>query len=138
MRTALDSAILIDVLQPHKIFGPASKQALQNAWKTGSILVCDIAWAEIRAAFPHASQFSLAIAEIGIVFDPLKEASAELAGALWREYRRREGVRQAHVVADFLIGAHALLQADALLTRDRGFYRDYFRNLKIIDPSRPV
>ena len=123
---------------PTKFLARHQSKPCKTPGKTGSILVCDIAWAEIRAAFPHASQFSLAIAEIGIVFDPLKEASAELAGALWREYRRRGGVRQAHVVADFLIGAHALLQADALLTRDRGFYRDYFRNLKIIDPSRPV
>ena len=38
-------------------------------------------------------------------------------------------------VADLLVGAHALLQADRLLTRDRGFYRDYFRGLKVIEPA---
>jgi predicted nucleic acid-binding protein len=39
------------------------------------------------------------------------------------------------MIADFLIGAQALLQADRLLTRDRGFYRGYFDDLEIIDPS---
>jgi hypothetical protein len=40
------------------------------------------------------------------------------------------------VVADFLVGAHATRQANALLTRDRGFYRRYFQ-VEIIEPGRP-
>jgi hypothetical protein len=27
------------------------------------------------------------------------------------------------------------MRADALITRDRGFYRAYFKRLKIVDPS---
>ena len=39
------------------------------------------------------------------------------------------------VVADFLIGAHAMMQCDALITRDAAFYRDYFKGLKVIVPQ---
>jgi len=38
-------------------------------------------------------------------------------------------------VPDFLIGAHALLQCSGLITRDAGFFRDYFKGLKVIVPA---
>ena len=56
------------------------------------------------------------------------------AGHMQRRFRDRGGRRE-RVVADFLIGAHALLQSDALVTRDAGFYRDYFKGLKVIVPK---
>lgn len=39
------------------------------------------------------------------------------------------------VLPDFLIGAHALHQADRLLTRDPRFHRSYLPGLVILDPS---
>ena len=36
---------------------------------------------------------------------------------------------------DFLVGAHALLQCNGLITRDEGFFRDYFKGLKVIVPK---
>lgn len=49
-------------------------------------------------------------------------------------YRKSGGSRE-RVIADFMIGAHALANADRLLTRDRGFYRKYFKQLRVLDPS---
>jgi predicted nucleic acid-binding protein len=77
-----------------------------------------------------------AMQELGIVYRPSSTESAALAGTAWRRYRDAGGPRS-RLVADFLIGAHARTHADRLLTRDRGFYRRYFADLAVIDPTAP-
>lgn len=40
-------------------------------------------------------------------------------------------VSKQHIISDFIIAGHAQEKAELLLTRDRGFYRNYFEGLKI-------
>jgi predicted nucleic acid-binding protein len=136
MRIAVDSSVLLDVLTGDPTFGVASREALRRAYDAGALVACDIVWGEVRAHFPDEATFRDALATLGVVFESLRQDAAELAGELWREYcltvRRRDRER---LVADFLIGAHARLQADALLCRDRGFFGSRFEGLRLIDPS---
>jgi predicted nucleic acid-binding protein len=73
---------------------------------------------------------------LGVRFVPLDEQAARAAGGAWRHHRERGGDRR-RVIADFLIGAHAGVAADRLLTRDRGFYRSAFAELAVLDPTEP-
>jgi hypothetical protein len=97
-------------------------------------------WAEVRASFEAEEPFVEAMHGLGIEYLAMSDASAALAGAHWRRYHRdrarsaTRGPRDKRVVADFLVGAHAQLQTDGLLARDRGFFRTYFKGLRVIQP----
>lgn len=135
MITAVDSSVLLDVLTADPEFGHRSRAAIRAAIAEGSLLACEVVVAEVAAFFPVAEDVSTALSSMGVDFDPLTERAAVGAGRAWRAYRERGG-RRDRLIADFLVGAHARAQADRLLTRDRGFYRTYFAELQILDPSR--
>jgi predicted nucleic acid-binding protein len=136
VRTAVDTSILLDVFQPDPRFGPPSREALRRAYAQGALVACEIVWAEIRAHFPTDGLFDEAVGTMGIRFEPLSAATVAAAGRLWRESRKSGKAVPARVVADFLVGAHAQLQAEALLTRDPGFYRRHFQGLRLIETTK--
>ncbi|MBI3071279.1 MAG: PIN domain-containing protein [Deltaproteobacteria bacterium] len=136
MITAVDSSVLIDVLGPDPTHGERSRVALRAAYDAGSLVACDVVWAEMRVHFADDAAFDTTVGDLGVEFSAISSDAARLAGALWRrQLHGSVSVRKSRVVADFLIGAHAMAVADALLTRDRGFYRKWFSGLRINDPS---
>jgi predicted nucleic acid-binding protein len=132
--TAVDTNVLFDVLGADPDYGPASAEALRRCLRDGAVIACEVVWAETATAFPSPERFKRALRQLTIAFDPISEDAAMRAAATWRRYRSRGGART-RIAADFLIGAHAMSRAARLLTRDRGFYREYFSGCQVLDPS---
>ena len=135
MITAIDTNVLLDVFGDDPRFGESSQAAVREVLRQGSVVACEVVWAEVASAFPSPKAAAEAMSRLPVEFSAVEVDAALAAGGAWAEYRRRGGQRT-RVAADFLIGAHAREQADRLLTRDRGFYRTYFSGLRILEPPQ--
>jgi len=138
---AIDTSVLIDLIGDDPRAG-AAEDALRAALSQGPVVACDVAIGEVVAGLGQGAVVIDALEDSGIGFSPLELRSAVRAGEMQRRYREhvRAGTQPAALprsVPDFLIGAHALLQCKGLITRDAGFFRDYFKGLKVIVPKAP-
>lgn len=134
MITAVDTNVLLDVFTADPLHGPSSRTALGACLDEGRVMACDLVWAEIAAAFVHDNAASDALVSIGVTICPIPAEATTMAGRAWREQRLASPPGD-HVLADFLVGAHAQVVTDRLLTRGGDFYRAHFTNLDIVDPS---
>jgi predicted nucleic acid-binding protein len=138
---AVDTSVLIDLLGDDAR-ADAAEACLRLALSSGPVVVCDVVVSEVTAGLGHGSEVMDVLEEMGLRFLALDQRAAIRAGEMQRKYkqRTRESATPAisqRTIPDFLVGAHAMLQCDALLTRDEGFFRDYFKGLKVITPTLP-
>jgi predicted nucleic acid-binding protein len=153
--TAVDTNVLLDIVIPDAPHEDASAQALTEALSAGATVISEAVYAELSAHFTAREDLDRFLRDTGIRPQPSSAEALYLAGKTWREYLRRRpellvcpscGTRQdlqcvrcetslhprSHVIADFLIGAHATVHADRMLTRDLGYYRTYFVGLRLV------
>jgi predicted nucleic acid-binding protein len=157
MITAVDTNIILDVLIPGEPFGESSKELLDYHLSKGNLILCEVVFTELAARFTSEKEFASFLADTRMDLIYSNEKSLYMAGSRWGEYARKSAknrltcgkcghafdatcpqckavlTKRLHVLADFLIGAHALVQADCILSRDLGVYRTYFSDLKVID-----
>jgi len=156
MITAVDTNIILDVLIPDEAHCESSKELLERHLANGQLIIGEIVFAELAAWFASEKEHRSFLAETGIRLVRSSDKSLHLAGARWAEYARKANrsvmscprcgasfeakcpvcaealTRRLHVLADFLIGAHALTHADCILSRDLGVYKTYFTDLRVI------
>jgi predicted nucleic acid-binding protein len=135
---AIDSSVLIDLIGADAR-ASAAEESLRKALAQGPVVACEVVIAEVVAGLGQSATVIEALEEAGIAFSPLEYRAAARAGEMQRRYKQRRAsgtpTLGARTVPDFLIGAHALLQCTGLITRDEGFFRDYFKGLKVIVPK---
>lgn len=130
---AIDTSVLVEVLAN----GPqadAAELCLRECLSIGPVVVCEVVLAEVCTALRDGSEALGVLEDVSIHFNAMEAKSALRAGEMQRRYRQR-GAGRIRTIPDFLIGAHALLQCDALITHDASFYRKYFKGLKLIVPA---
>nr|WP_297530466.1 type II toxin-antitoxin system VapC family toxin [uncultured Roseateles sp.] len=138
---AVDSSVLIDLLGDAP-GADAAEAALRLALSSGPVVLCDVVLSEVTAGLGHGSEVMDALEEMGLSFLAIDQRAAIRAGEMQRKFKQRLAGKGAdaapsRAMPDFLVGAHAMLQCDGLITRDQGFFRDYFKGLKVIVPSAP-
>ena len=131
MIIAVDTNVILDVAADDPVHAPESERLLAEALDSGSLVICDVVYAELAPQYETREGLDRALAGLGVRVIESGLDVAWLAGRKWYAYRMAGGSRQ-RLLADFLIGAHALIHAECLLTRDRGFYKTYFPELKLM------
>ena len=136
MRTSLDTNILSALWSNESGASDLAKR-LQEAKQAGAVLVSGVVYAELLA-YPKVTEVFIKefFERTGIVADlRLPENVWIEAGRRFAQYaeRRRNAEREEpkRLLADFLVGAHALLQADRLMTLDAGRYKQDFPELRL-------
>jgi predicted nucleic acid-binding protein len=153
--TAVDSNVLLDLLSEGSPGSGEAHDALLSWSRKGDLILSEVVFAEVSVAVDEEAGMSGFIGATGLKLVPSSIEALQVAGRNWREYLtpRPRGLgcpkcgelnvvacascgeplrTRQHLAPDFMIGAHALIHADRLLTTDRGFYRNHFAGLTVV------
>lgn len=130
----LDSNIVIDLIEGRSRFSEASRRAVARVPAATRLVANVIVLAECAGHFTDADEELRFLADLSISLLPISVPAAWRAGTAHRAYRRAGGERVG-VLADFLIGGHAVDLGAPLMTRDRQRFASYFPELTLITPE---
>ena len=131
----VDSNVIIDIIEGDSRWETWSAAQIANAGVNDKAVVNEIVVAEVAPSMGSLGAFYEAITLLDIGFEQIGDEAAFLAGTAFLTYRKRRDSTRS-IIADFLIGGHALVLGASILTRDPRFYETYFPAVPIIKPSK--
>lgn len=152
MTVAVDTNILLDILLPDPNYKESSLNLLTRYMKTDQLIISEVVYSELASQFPEEKLLINFLDDTGINLIGSSSSALWIAATTWKKYIKVSGKAlqcnncgkeeifkcsgcysiitcRLHIISDFLIAGHALVESDKLLTRDRGFYRTYFPEL---------
>lgn len=136
MRTALDTNV-ISALWSQESTAQRIVSRLGEAQRGGGLVICAPVYVELSAhpkvTMAFVDEF---LRNTNIIVDfVLDEKVWKKAAEVFADYarRRRKTGGPKRLLVDFIIGAHAALHADRLMTLDQGRYGKAFPTLKLLN-----
>jgi len=129
----VDSNILIDIWSDNATWGERSRIAVTAMRRSGQLVINGLIYAEVSVGFASRHRLDEELGDLGIPLVEIPREALFRAGKAFRDYRRRAGTRDS-ILPDFVIGAHAEVEALPVLTRDPRRYRTYFPAVRLIEP----
>lgn len=130
MITAVDTSVILAIFK-REPSAEAWLRSLAAAARSGRLVISEIVYAELAAFFVRSADLEKQLENLALDLLPSSRATLFKAGQIYYAYRQTGGTRAA-MVPDFLIGAHALVQAEQLASIDRGYLRQHFAGLKLL------
>lgn len=154
MIAAIDTNILLDILGNDQEFGEKSMGLLERYNNLGSLVISPIVYSELLIFFLRKHESKTAAKKLEEFLNDMDVQILDfdiedfrLSAQAWQNFDARQitcpkcGATNKfdckkcksnilwrnHIITDFLIGAHAQNHTDVLLTRDRGYYKKYFK-----------
>ena len=137
MTVALDTNVVVALWDATDALNLVARRALEEASSREALAICGAVYAELIGAPGRTEAFvDRFCEEAGIAVEwELRERIWRRAGVAFQGYatrrKKQSGAEPRRLLADFLIGAHALENGYKLLTLDGGMYRRAFPGLKL-------